>query len=175
MISISDASLPPGSALRLAAAALLSAAAEAGLTLAAAESLTGGRVAAALTAVPGASAVFRGSVTSYATDLKASILGVDPALLAEHGAVHPEVARQMAEGVRRLCGADLGISTTGVAGPDPQDGQSVGTVYTAVAAPDGTRTAAWFFAGDRGQIQDQSARAALDAALEYLAPESRHP
>jgi nicotinamide-nucleotide amidase len=104
-----------------------------GLTLAVAESLTGGQLAAALTAVPGASAVFRGSVTAYATDLKASVLGVDAALLAKHGAVHEEVARQMAGGVRRLCGADLGVATTGVAGPDPQDGRPVGTVFVACA------------------------------------------
>ncbi|MGH6654195.1 MAG: CinA family protein [Actinocrinis sp.] len=105
------------------------------LTVAVAESLTGGQLAAAITAVPGASAVFRGSVTAYATDLKASVLGVDAALLGAHGAVHHEVARQMAEGVRRVCRADLGIATTGVAGPEPQDGHPVGTVFVAVAGP----------------------------------------
>ncbi len=105
------------------------------LTVAVAESLTGGQLAAALTAVPGASAVFRGSVTAYATDLKASVLGVDAALLDAQGAVHPEVARQMAEGVRRVCRADVGIATTGVAGPEPQDGQPVGTVFVAAAGP----------------------------------------
>lgn len=102
---------------------LLATARRARLTVAVAESLTGGRVAAALTAVPGASAVLRGSVTAYATDLKASVLGVDPALLSRSGAVDPEVARQMAVGVRRVCGADVGIATTGVAGPDEQDGK----------------------------------------------------
>ncbi|CAM5438970.1 CinA family protein OS=Streptomyces alboniger OX=132473 GN=CP975_26545 PE=4 SV=1 [Streptomyces alboniger] len=107
-----------------------------GETLAVAESLTGGLVAAELTGVPGASKVFRGSVTAYATDLKRDVLGVDGALLDERGAVDAEVARQMARGVRAVLGADWGIATTGVAGPDPQDGQAVGTVFVAVAGPE---------------------------------------
>ncbi|MGH4034816.1 CinA family protein [Actinomycetota bacterium Odt1-20B] len=106
-----------------------------GETLAVAESLTGGLVAAEVTEVPGASRVFRGSVTAYATELKRDVLGVDGALLAERGAVDAEVARQMAAGVRRALGADWGLATTGVAGPDPQDGQEVGTVFVAVAGP----------------------------------------
>ena len=105
-------------------------------TLAVAESLTGGMVAAEITAAPGASRAFRGSVTAYATDLKRELLGVDAALLAERGAVDSEVARQMAVGVRRVCGADVGIATTGVAGPDEQDGKPVGTVFVAVVGPD---------------------------------------
>ncbi|MFK4070951.1 CinA family protein [Streptomyces sp. NPDC029674] len=107
-----------------------------GETLAVAESLTGGLVAAEITAVPGASRVFRGSVTAYATELKRDVLGVDGTLLDERGAVDPEVARQMADGVRKVLGADWGLATTGVAGPDPQDGQPVGTVYVAVSGPD---------------------------------------
>ncbi|NGO68779.1 CinA family protein [Streptomyces boncukensis] len=110
---------------------------ERGQTLAVAESLTGGLVAAELTAVPGASRAFRGSVTAYATELKRALLGVDGALLAERGAVDAEVARQMARGVRAALGADWGVATTGVAGPRPQDGQPVGTVFLAVAGPDG--------------------------------------
>ncbi|MEU6658670.1 CinA family protein [Streptomyces sp. NPDC046821] len=109
--------------------------AERGQTLAVAESLTGGLVAAEITSVPGASRVFRGSVTSYATELKRDVLGVDGTLLAERGAVDPDVAQQMATGVRRALGADWGISTTGVAGPDEQDGQPVGTVFVAVEGP----------------------------------------
>src|SRR6476646_10184208 len=105
-----------------------------GLTVASAESLTGGLVCAALTDVPGASAVVRGSVVAYATELKAQVLGVDPELLASGGAVQAEVARQMATGVCRVLGADIGVATTGVAGPDPQDGHPVGTVFVAVAA-----------------------------------------
>ncbi|NED79136.1 nicotinamide-nucleotide amidohydrolase family protein, partial [Streptomyces sp. SID11233] len=93
---------------------------EAGWTLAVAESLTGGLVAAELTAAPGASAAFRGSVTAYETELKHRLLGVDPALLAREGAVHPEVAAQMASGARDVLGADWGAATTGVAGPEPQ-------------------------------------------------------
>jgi nicotinamide-nucleotide amidase len=134
------------------------------VTVAVAESLTGGRLAAALTAHAGASRVFRGSVTAYATELKAAVLGVDPELLAQVGAVDPEVARQMAEGVRRLCGADLGLSTTGVAGPDPQDGRPVGLVYTAIATASGAQSLEWHFSGDRARIQDDSVRAALIAA-----------
>ena len=114
---------------------------ERGETLAVAESLTGGLVAAGITAVPGASHAFRGSVTAYATELKRDVLGVDGELLAERGAVDADVARQMAGGVRRVLGADWGASTTGVAGPEPQDGQPVGTVHVAVAGPDGSVTA----------------------------------
>lgn len=106
-----------------------------GETIAVAESLTGGLVAAALTAVPGASQVFRGSVTAYATDLKHRVLGVDAGLLAARGAVDAQVAGQMAAGVRGVLGADWGVATTGVAGPEPQDGQPVGTVFVAVAGP----------------------------------------
>ena len=83
--------------------------------------------------MPGASAVVRGSVVAYATELKAQVLGVDADLLAAGGAVQAEVARQMATGVCRVLGADVGVATTGVAGPDPQDGQPVGTVFVAVA------------------------------------------
>ncbi|MWA14029.1 CinA family protein [Streptomyces sp. BA2] len=106
-----------------------------GETLAVAESLTGGLVAAEVTAVPGASRVFRGSVTAYATELKHEVLGVDGTLLAERGAVDAEVALQMAAGVRKVMGADWGVATTGVAGPEPQDGQAVGTVFVAVDGP----------------------------------------
>lgn len=139
-----------------------------GLTLAVAESLTGGRVAAALTAVPGASAVFRGSFTAYATDLKAGVLDVDAALLAEVGAVHPEVARQMARGVRRLCGADVGISTTGVAGPQSQDGRPVGTVYAAVATRGDIAVEGFLFTGDRARIQWDSTDAVLRLSRDRL-------
>ncbi|MET9858319.1 CinA family protein [Streptomyces smyrnaeus] len=106
-----------------------------GQTLAVAESLTGGLVAAEITAVPGASGAFRGSVTAYASALKRDVLGVDGTLLEERGAVDPEIARRMARGVRTALGADWGLATTGVAGPEPQDGQPVGTVYVAVVGP----------------------------------------
>lgn len=136
----------------------------AGLTIATAESLTGGLVCVALTAVPGASAVVRGGVISYATDLKADLLGVDADLLRSRGAVDPEVARQMAHGVRRLTGSDLGVATTGVAGPDPQDGQPVGTVHVAVAGPGSIEVASLLLPGDRAAIR----RATVDHALRLV-------
>lgn len=141
-----------------------------GQTVAVAESLTGGLVAAALTAAPGASRAFRGSVTAYATDLKQRLLGVDGALLAEQGAVDPEVARQLATGVRDRLGADWGVSTTGVAGPAPQDGRPVGTVYVAVAAPGSERAVAlrMFAQGDRAEIRVASVRTALTALRDAL-------
>ncbi|MGP4003759.1 CinA family protein [Streptomyces sp. 8N706] len=140
-----------------------------GETLAVAESLTGGMVAAELTGVPGASRAFRGSVTAYASEVKRGVLGVDAVLLAERGAVDAEVARQMAEGVRRLMGADWGVSTTGVAGPDPQDGQPVGTVHVAVAGPrGGVGGLRLSLDGDRAGIRSESVQAALRLLLGEL-------
>lgn len=103
------------------------------LTLATAESLTGGLLAGALSAVPGVSAVFRGGVIAYATDVKHSLVGVDRDLLARAGAVDQQVAAQMASGVRERLGADVGLSTTGVAGPEPQDGHAPGVVWVGLA------------------------------------------
>src|SRR5919201_5163572 len=100
-----------------------------GETVATAESLTAGMLCAALTDVPGASDVVRGGLVVYATALKHELAGVDAALLAEHGAVHPDVAGMLARGARQRCGADWGIGLTGAAGPDPQDGAAPGTVY----------------------------------------------
>lgn len=134
---------------------------ERGWTLAVAESLTGGLVAAELTGVPGASRSFRGSVTAYATALKHELLGVDAALLAARGAVDADVARAMAEGVRDRLGADWGAATTGVAGPDPQDGQPVGTVFVAVAGPPGAVVTPLSLAGGRAGIRAQSVAAVL--------------
>ncbi|MHB9758370.1 CinA family protein [Streptomyces sp. BYX5S] len=153
---------------------------ERGQTLAVAESLTGGLVAAELVAVPGASKAFRGSVTAYATELKHQLLGVDAELLAAHGPVHPEVALGMAAGVRHALGADWGIATTGVAGPEPQDGQPVGTVYVAAVGPGADRSegAADFAAshkvvalrlnGVRTEIRRESARSVLALLVEEL-------
>ena len=111
---------------------------ERGLTVAVAESLTGGMLTSELIRTPGASAVVRGGIVAYSTELKHSLLGVDAGLLAVYGPVHADVARQMASGVRAALTvadlpADIGIATTGVAGPDPQDGQPVGTVFVAIA------------------------------------------
>ncbi|MDH6576514.1 CinA family protein [Kitasatospora sp. MAP5-34] len=142
-----------------------------GATLAVAESLTGGLLAATLVDVPGASASFRGSVTAYATEVKASVLGVDEGLLAVRGPVHPVVARQMAEGVRRLLGATYGLSTTGVAGPEPQDGQPVGTVHLAVAGPTGSLVASPLLSGCRATIRETAVVAALELLLARISDE----
>lgn len=131
-------------------------------TLAVAESLTGGLVAARVVDVPGASAVLRGAVVAYATDLKARLLGVDPDLLAERGAVDAEVAAQMAAGVRSRLGADWGLSTTGVAGPEPQHGLAPGTVFLGLAGPDGVQVRALQLTGSRARIRDGTVAAALD-------------
>ncbi|SFS01661.1 nicotinamide-nucleotide amidase [Microbacterium sp. cf046] len=144
-----------------------------GWTVAVAESLTGGLVVAALIAIPGASASVRGAVVAYATPLKHTLLGVDAALLEAEGAVHPEVARQMAEGVRRAAAvdgipADVGIATTGVAGPTAQDGRPVGTVHIAVATPDGILVRSPALSGTRPQIRAEATRSALSLALEAL-------
>jgi nicotinamide-nucleotide amidase len=136
-----------------------------GETVATAESLTAGLVTAVLTTVPGASAVVRGGLVVYATELKASLAGVDPELLAEHGAVHPDVARQLAQGARERCGADWGIGLTGVAGPDPQDGVAPGTVHIAVAGPGPTGNATigrtLHVSGDREAVRQASVHAAI--------------
>ena len=151
-----------------AARAVLEGLAARGWTVAVAESLTGGLVVSALVDVPGASASVRGGVVAYATDVKASVLGVDAALLATAGAVDPAVAAQMAEGVRRLLGADVGIATTGVAGPEPQDGRPVGTVCIAVVTPEGSSVGDLHLAGDRAGIRLQTVQAALSSCLEQL-------
>lgn len=153
----------PASEPMITAARILELLAERGQTLAVAESLTGGLVAAELTAVPGASAAFRGSVTAYATALKRDVLGVDGTLLAERGAVDPEVAKQMAAGVRALLGAAWGIATTGVAGPEPQDGHAVGTVFVAVSGPyGGEKVVALRLNGGRAEIRRESVRSVLE-------------
>ncbi|WP_211304923.1 CinA family protein [Streptomyces albireticuli] len=152
-----------------AAAAVLRALADGGRTVAAAESLTGGLVAAELTAVPGASRSVRGSVTAYATEVKREVLGVDGGLLATRGAVDGEVAGQMARGVRALLGADWGVATTGVAGPDAQDGKPVGTVFVAAAGPDGAMSVRELsLDGDRARIRAESVQAVLELLLGEL-------
>ncbi|GAA1845522.1 CinA family protein [Agromyces salentinus] len=137
-----------------------------GLRIAVAESLTGGLVAAELTSVPGASVVVSGGVVAYATPVKHALLGVSSELLAREGAVHAEVARQMADGVRfalALDGrpTDVGLATTGVAGPDPQDGRSPGTVFVGVAIGGRVDAVELELAGGRDAIR----RATVDAAI----------
>ena len=137
------------------------------LTLAVAESLTGGLVMAALTEVPGASAVLRGGPVVYATDTKAAALDVDPELLADRGPVDPDVAEAMARSVRNRWGADLGLATTGVAGPEPQAGHPVGEVYVALADELGATVVGLDLAaaGGRAAIREKTVEQALATLL----------
>jgi nicotinamide-nucleotide amidase len=142
-------------------------------TVAVAESLTGGLVLGALTDVAGASAVVRGGVLAYATDLKAKVLGVDEALLAKVGAVDADVAEQMGRGVRALMGATYGLATTGVAGPDLVDGKPVGLVYVAVVGPTSSRVKVLSLSGNRAGIRAQSVLATLALLAEELTAHDR--
>lgn len=135
-----------------------------GLSIATAESLTGGGLVARLVDVPGASHVVRGGVCTYAVDTKASVLGVSESRLTLTGPVDEQVARQMAVGVRSLFGASIGLSTTGVAGPGPADGFPAGTVHIACAHPDGVEHRLLHLEGDRAQVR----AGAIDAALTLL-------
>jgi nicotinamide-nucleotide amidase len=141
------------------------------LTVATAESLTGGLVSAALTSVPGASAVFRGGVVVYATELKAGLLGVPGPLLAAHGAVDPEVAAAMADGVRERLGASVGAATTGVAGPDSAEGKPPGTVHVAVSAGGGRVIRTLALTGGREQIRHDTVERCLSLLWAVLTEE----
>jgi len=152
---------------------LIDALRERGWTLGVAESLTGGAVTSEVVSVPGASAALLGGVVAYATAVKHTLLGVDRRVLSEHGPVHPDVAAQMAEGVRRAVAvdgrsADVGISTTGIAGPESPDGQPVGTVHVGIATPFGTRSIPHRFSGTRAEIRQQAVEAAIAAALDAV-------
>lgn len=149
----------------------------AGASVATAESLTGGLVCAALTSVPGASAVVFGGVASYSTDLKIRVLGVPAEVIAEHGTVAAETALRMADGVRELTGATVGVATTGVAGPDAIEGQPVGTVFVAVTRgvsasgphrESEREVRALSRQGSREQVRQQSVVAALELMAEML-------
>lgn len=140
-----------------------------GWSIAVAESLTGGLLVAELIRTPGASAVVNGGIVAYSTELKHTLLGVNSGLLAAHGPVHADVAAQMAAGVRdRLAVAGLpatvGISTTGVAGPDPQDGVAVGTVFLGFAIGSDVRTEGIQLTGTREEIRS----AAVSESLAHL-------
>jgi nicotinamide-nucleotide amidase len=141
-----------------------------GRTVATAESLTGGLIAAALTSAPGSSVTFRGGLVVYATDLKATLAGVATDLLAQRGAVDPEVAAGLAEGVRDRLGASFGIGITGVAGPSPQDGKAVGTVFLALAGPGATVVRELRLGGDRAAIRAASVHAALSLLVRESSP-----
>jgi nicotinamide-nucleotide amidase len=157
------------------AARLLEAVDRMGWTVATAESLTGGLVASALVDVPGASRSFRGAVVAYATDLKSSALGVDAALLAERGAVDPDVASAMARGAQVRLGADVALATTGAAGPDPQDGAQPGTVHVAVATPVGTHGASAWLPGERAEVRAAARDLVLRLALDAVGRDGNTP
>ena len=138
-------------------------------TVATAESCTGGLLGKSITDVSGSSAVYPGGVISYCNRIKHQILGVDQALLDTLGPVSGSVARQMAEGVRRVIGADLGISVTGIAGPNSDDsGKPVGLVYIAASDEQTTLIRECHFRGDRSAVRTQAAERAAELALELL-------
>jgi len=138
------------------------------VTVATAESLTGGLVAATVVEIPGVSAVFRGGLIVYATDLKAALAGVPEGLLAERGPVDADVAAALAAGARARCGADWGVATTGVAGPDPQDGKPVGLVYIAVCGPGHSAVRELKLDGNRDAVRTESVTRVLQLLSEAL-------
>ncbi|PJJ72514.1 nicotinamide-nucleotide amidase [Diaminobutyricimonas aerilata] len=144
-----------------------------GLRLAIAESLTGGLVTAEFIRPPGASAVVSGGVIAYDTGIKRTVLGVDGDLLDEHGPVHPEVARQMADRVRRVLSvdgepADIGLATTGVAGPDPQGGIEQGTVFVGIAIGDRVEAVELHLEGTRDMVRARTVTAVVAALDERV-------
>jgi nicotinamide-nucleotide amidase len=159
---------PPGRPAGELVAELVSALAAADRTVATAESLTGGLLGGAITDVPGASRVYRGGVVAYATAVKQSVLGVSEDLVAAHGVVSGECAGAMARGVRDLLTASYGVATTGVAGPDPQEGHAAGTVWIAVAGPGTTATRLLALSGDRAAVRAQTCAAAVDLLSDVL-------
>lgn len=138
------------------------------VSVALAESLTAGWVAAALADVPGASKVLRGGVVSYHNRVKQEVLGVEAGLLQTRGSVDPEVARQMAVGARRVCTSDVAVSTTGVAGPEAHDGKAVGTVFIGYASAVGSGSVEFRFTGGRQAIRHQACDAALERLLDLI-------
>lgn len=139
-----------------------------GQTVATAESLTGGLVAAALTEAPGSSSTVRGGVVAYVNEVKAGVLGVPQQVLDEHGAVSRECAEAMADRARELLGADWGVSTTGVAGPEPAEGHDVGTVHLAIAGEHRSAHRALMLEGTRDQIRTATVTAVLELLLDVL-------
>jgi PncC family amidohydrolase len=139
-----------------------------GQTLSTAESITGGLLAAFVTGVPGASAVYLGGVVSYATDVKRDLLKVPEEVVQTHGVVSAQCAEAMAAGVRDLIGTTYAVSTTGVAGPETQEGKPVGTVYVGLAGPDWTRSVPLALSGDRPEIRELTCAAALSELLSAL-------
>ena len=140
-----------------------------GRTLVTAESCTGGGIGAALTDVPGSSAVYKGGIISYSNEVKISQLGVSANTLEKFGAVSEQVARQMAIGARERLGADYAVSVTGLAGPDGDAyGNPVGTVYIGFAEADKVAVNKYLFSGEREEIREQAIQAALDLILSQI-------
>lgn len=138
-----------------------------GKTLVTAESCTGGGIGAALTAVPGSSAVYKGGVICYTNWVKANILGVNPELLEHYGAVSMPVAEAMASGVKKLLQADVAVSVTGLAGPGGDDyGNPVGTVFIGCSASESATAREYHFSGDRDEVRKAATEAALKLILE---------
>ena len=157
-----------------------------GISIATAESLTGGALASEIVNVPGVSAVYRGGVVAYTFEVKEQLLGVERELLLTRGAVNEDVALQMARGVREACAiddapADVGVSTTGVAGPDPADGEAAGTVFVGLSTLWGERAVRLDFSnlvraddpvGSRQRIRFATIEAAVHQLIEYLAAQA---
>lgn len=141
---------------------------DAGLTVATAESLTAGMVSAVLADTPGASGMLQGGVVAYQNSVKEGVLHVPAGLLARVGSVDPDVARAMAEGARDVLGAHLGVSTTGVAGPEAHDGKPVGRVYVGIATDAGSTAFEYSFTGSRPDIRAEACAAALERLLEAI-------
>lgn len=155
-----DVASVPAAASVLAAAAVVAACIERGLTVATGESLTAGLVASTIADIPGCSAMLRGSIVAYHIDLKRDLLGVSDADLA-HGLVSREVAVAMARGAATALSADIGIGTTGVAGPDPHDGTPAGSAWIAVTSAAGVRAVHLRLGGGREEIRRQTVAACL--------------
>ena len=137
-----------------------------GKTLVTAESCTGGGIGAALTAVPGSSAVYKGGFITYTDEMKHDILGVRGTVLLRKGAVSEEVAAQMAKGARERMQADLAVSVTGLAGPDGDDrGNPVGLVYIGYSDSRGEDTISFLYSGDREEVRRQAVKSALEFVL----------
>ena len=141
---------------------------DSGRTVAAAESLTAGMVTAVLADTAGASGMLQGGVVAYQNSVKADVLGVPADLLAAVGSVDGDVAAAMAAGVRSALGADIGVATTGVAGPEEHDGKAVGTVFIGVATAEGASAFPYSFTGNRADIRGQACGAALERLLTAL-------
>ena len=139
-----------------------------GMTISTAESCTGGLVASLLTSVPGASDYFLGSVVSYAYSVKENVLGVSPDIIGGYGAVSPECAAAMADGVRRLTGSDFAVSTTGNAGPAASENKDVGLVWVGISSEFGTQTMDFHFHNDRIRNRERFAASALDAVRKFI-------